>query len=417
MKTAIGLFDTNHDAESAIQTLGRAGFEKKDISVTVRKTNVNTTESSETMASETMADEGLQTGTLTGMVAGGLMGLLVGAGLLIIPGIGPVLAVGPLAAGLASGSALVGAAAGVGLGAFSGGLIGVLSGMGVPNEHAQIYSEGVRRGDVLVVVHTDESHLSSAEKILRENGAADPQSREQEYRAEGWDRFDPDAGPHENTNSNFSTSNMTNSNMTGSSVTGSNMTGSNMTASSEPALGAASSVIQHRPEESFNPSSVPGSSGAIDPVTGDDYARSSKLGTAAGAVSGAATGAFVGSAGGPIGTIVGGVIGAVVGGGLGAGLDATAKSEEGQTLMGTGETRDAERTSGWHDHDINSDEDERARAQDTTGLAGVSLEDSIQGTLESPPTDHPGTEHTGSTVEERIERTIEAENSLRGRIH
>jgi hypothetical protein len=403
MKTAIGLFDTDRDAERAIQTLEHAGFEAKDISITVRKTKVDTTESS-----ETMANEGLRTGTLTGMVAGGLMGLLVGAGLLVIPGIGPVLAVGPLAAGLASGSALVGAAAGVGLGAFSGGLIGVLSGMGIPNEHAQVYSEGVRRGGMLVAVHTDEPHLGLAEKILRENGAADPQSREQEYRAEGWDRFDPDAGPHENTNSNISTSNMTDSNMIDS-----NMTDSNMIDSSEPALGAASSVIQHRPEESFNPSSVPGSSGAIDPVTGNDYARSSKLGTAAGAVSGAATGAFVGSAGGPIGTIVGGVIGAVVGGGLGAGLDATAKSEQGQTLMGTGEMRDTERTSGWHDHDINSDEDERERAQDTTGLAGVSLEDSIQGTLESPPSDHPE-----STVEERIERTkFEAENSLRGRIH
>jgi hypothetical protein len=398
MNTAIGLFDTNHNAERAIQLLERAGFEAKDISVTVRKTKADTTE-----PSETMADEGLQTGTLTGMVAGGLMGLLVGAGLLVIPGIGPVLAVGPLAAGLASGSALVGAAAGVGLGAFSGGLIGVLSGMGVPNDHAQIYSEGVRRGGVLVAVHTDESRLSSAEKILRENGAADPQSRGQEYRAEGWDRFDPDAGPHENTNSNMTNSNMTNS----------NMTNSNMTNSSEPALGAASSVIQNRPEESVNPSSVPGSSGAIDPVTGNDYARSSKLGTAVGAVSGAATGAFVGSAGGPIGTIVGGVIGAVVGSGLGAGLDATAKSEQGQTLMGTGETRDAERTSGWHNHDINSDEDERERAQDTTGLAGTSLEDSIQGTLESPPSDHPE-----STVEERIERAqLEAESSLRGRIH
>jgi hypothetical protein len=388
MSTAIGLFDTIHDAEHAIQILERKGFEAKNISVTVRKTEMDTTESG-----DTMAGEGLQTGTLTGMVAGGLMGLFVGAGLLIVPGIGPVLAVGPLAAGLASGSALVGAAAGVGLGAFSGGLIGILSGMGVPNDHAQIYSEGVRRGGVLVAVHTDESHLNSAEKILHENGAADLNTRGQEYRGEGWTRFDPDAGPHENTNLTI--------------------TNPTTVASSEPAMGAASSVIQNRPEDSVNPSSVPGSSGAIDPVTGDDYARSSKLGTAAGAISGAATGAFVGSAGGPIGTLVGGVIGAVVGGGLGAGLDATAKSEEEQTPMGTGETQDTQSASGWHDHDINTDEDERERAQDTTGLAGVSLEDSIQGTLESPPSDHPE-----GTVEERIERAkLEAENSLRGRIH
>ncbi len=383
MKTAIGLFDTSQHAERAARMLERAGFEAKDISVTMREPNVDASE-----PDETMVDEGLKTGTLTGTVAGGLMGLLVGAGLLVIPGIGPVLAVGPLAAGLASGSALVGAAAGMGLGAFSGGLIGVLSGMGVPNEHAQIYSEGVRRGGVLVAVHTDEQHLGSAEQILHENNAADPKSRGEEYRAGGWDRFDPDAGPHENANSSKSNS-------------------------SEPTLGAASSVIQNRPEDSINSSSLPGSSTSIDPVTGEDYTRSSKLGTAAGAVSGAATGAFVGSAGGPIGTIVGGIIGAVVGGGLGAGLDATAKAEEGQTLMGTGETRDAESASGWHDHGINSDADERERSQDTTGLAGVSLEDSIQGTLESQPSDHPGV-----TVEEPIERAkADAEIRLRGGVH
>jgi hypothetical protein len=393
MKTAIGLFDTNHDAEHAMQMLERKGFEAKDISVTVRKTQVDTTASG-----ETMAGEGLQTGTLTGMVAGGLMGFFVGAGLLIIPGIGPVLAVGPLAAGLASGSALVGAAAGAGLGAFSGGLIGVLSGLGVPNDHAQVYSEGVRRGGVLVAVHTDELRLNTAATILHENGAADPESRGQEYRAEGWDRFDPDASPHEVTNP---------------SITNPSITNPSITNPTEPALGAANSVIQNRPEDSVNPSSVPGSSGAIDPVTGDDYTNSSKLGTAAGAVSGAATGAIMGSAGGPIGTIVGGVIGAVVGGGLGAGLDATAKSEQGQALMGTGETRETQSASGWHDHTTNSDQDERERDQDTTGLAGASLEDSIQGTLETPPSDHPG-----STVEERIERTkLEAENNLRGRIH
>ena len=180
-------------------------------------------------------------------------------------------------------------------------------------------------------------------------------------------------------------------------------------ASNEPAMGAVNSVIQNRPEDSTSVSSLPGSSGAIDPITGNDYARSSKLGTAAGALSGAATGAVVGSAGGPIGTVVGGVLGAVVGGGLGAGLDATANAEEGQTLAGTGSIRDVEGTSGWHDHGINSDADERERAEDTTGLAGASLEGSGQGLLEIQPSDHPG-----STVEERLERTkVQAETRLR----
>ena len=67
MKTAIGLFDTSHDAERALQRLERAGFEAKDISITVRKTRVNTTESG-----DTMTGEGLQPRTVTGLVDGDL---------------------------------------------------------------------------------------------------------------------------------------------------------------------------------------------------------------------------------------------------------------------------------------------------------------------------------------------------------
>ena len=63
---------------------------------------------------------------------------------LAIPGIGPVIAAGPLAAGL------LGAATGAVAGGATGGIVGGLLNMGVPEEEAHYYAEGLRRGGTLV---------------------------------------------------------------------------------------------------------------------------------------------------------------------------------------------------------------------------------------------------------------------------
>ena len=80
-----------------------------------------------------------------------IAGLLVGIGALAVPGIGPVLAFGPLAAAIGA------TAAGAGLGAAAGGIIGALVGLGIPEEDANFYAEGVKRGGVLVTVRADDA--------------------------------------------------------------------------------------------------------------------------------------------------------------------------------------------------------------------------------------------------------------------
>jgi hypothetical protein len=82
---------------------------------------------------------------------------------LAIPGIGPVLAAGPLAAGIM----------GAGLGAAAGGIVGALKSHGVPESHAAAYSSAVKRGGVLVSVHVDEEAVDRAADILDRNGAID----------------------------------------------------------------------------------------------------------------------------------------------------------------------------------------------------------------------------------------------------
>lgn len=112
----------------------------------------------------TKAPEGAATGAGTGGVLGGALGWLAGIGALAIPGVGPLIAAGPIMA------ALSGAAVGAALGGISGALIG----LGLPEFEAKQYEGKIRSGNVLLSVHS-ESHeqTNTAKRIFEEAGATD----------------------------------------------------------------------------------------------------------------------------------------------------------------------------------------------------------------------------------------------------
>ncbi|MBY6036818.1 general stress protein [Fictibacillus nanhaiensis] len=139
----VGVFRSEDDAIEAIKELKRNGYEENEISV-IAKNNKETKHIHEETGSK--APEGAATGMATGGILGGLGGLLLGAGALAIPGIGPIVAAGPLAAAL--GGAAVGAGA--------GGLVGALVGLGIPEKEAKEYQESVEQGDILVLVDANE---------------------------------------------------------------------------------------------------------------------------------------------------------------------------------------------------------------------------------------------------------------------
>ena len=126
------------------------------------------------------------TGAGIGGVVGGGAGLLAGLGLLAIPGLGPVVAAGWLAA------TAVGAAAG----AATGGLVGALVGAGVSHGEAEVYSESVRRGGTLVSVRVADGDAGRIQAILDRFKPIDPAVRGAEYRKAGWKTFDPKAAPY-----------------------------------------------------------------------------------------------------------------------------------------------------------------------------------------------------------------------------
>ena len=155
--TVVGVFEFSDDAQRAIEALREAGFRSDDIGVTMRDAREAQVLAEDSGAS---AGAGAATGALAGGALGGLAGWLVGIGALAIPGVGPIVAAGPLAA------ALTGAA----VGAAGGGLLGALTGMGVPEEEARWYESEVGRGGTLVTVRAD-GRYDEARGILKEHGA------------------------------------------------------------------------------------------------------------------------------------------------------------------------------------------------------------------------------------------------------
>jgi len=185
--TVIGLYDRLEDAQNAVSDLVSAGFPRENISIVAADTEGKF--KTYVGESSTEGGEGVATGAGVGAAIGGLGGLLVGIGALAIPGIGPVLAAGPIA------SALVG----MGVGAVTGGLIGALVDAGVPEEQANLYAEGVRRGGTLVKVTTPEDRVDEANRIMDRFNPIDIDQRATTWRSENWNRFDPDATPYTQT--------------------------------------------------------------------------------------------------------------------------------------------------------------------------------------------------------------------------
>jgi hypothetical protein len=132
---------------------------------------------------------GAATGAVTGGVVGGAAGLAASLMGLAIPGIGPIIAAGPIVATLT----------GAGVGAVAGGLIGGLTDMGVSKADAEYYAESVRRGGALVTVRADDSRAERAAEVMREHGAIDIERRAERWRERGWTGFDEKAAPYTQT--------------------------------------------------------------------------------------------------------------------------------------------------------------------------------------------------------------------------
>jgi hypothetical protein len=354
-KTVVGLFDTFAEGQTVVRSLVDAGVSREDISLVANDSRgeyasyANASSSAENAVAvgdtASPAAESAGAGAVGGTVIGGALGLLVGLGALTIPGIGPVIAAGSLATVLGS------TALGAGIGAAAGGLVGGLVGVGVPEDEANVYAEGVRRGGTLVTVRAEDTLAPKVYSIMQQAGAVDISERGSSYRSNGWDRFDANSAPYTDgakvdqdwrDSSKVGTVGGTAAGAATGAAVGSaggpvgTVIGGLAGAAVGSGVGAAGDVAGERAEDANGDldteadvasrrraaADVRGSARNTDTDDAQsDWRDSSKVGTVTGDVAGAATGAIIGSAAGPVGTVLGGLAGAAVGSGLGAAGD------------------------------------------------------------------------------------------------
>lgn len=160
-KAVIGLVSDQMKAEVIVEKLQQAGFSTNDISALFPDKRGTRDFAHE---QNTKAPEGAVAGVGAGGVVGGTLGLLAGIGALAIPGVGPLIAAGPIMA------ALSGAAAGAAV----GGIAGALIGLGIPELEAKQYEGKIKEGNILLSVHvTDKDQQSRAKQILDASDATD----------------------------------------------------------------------------------------------------------------------------------------------------------------------------------------------------------------------------------------------------
>ena len=159
---AYGIHSDRASFERALDALRTAGFRNSDISVILPERDRTTKDLAVEINSK--APEGIATGAGSGAAVGGVLGWLVGIGAIAIPGIGPLVAAGPVVAALA-GAAAAGAA---------GGLVGGLIGAGIPEVEAKRYAGRIREGGYLISVHCDDNTWAKrAREILEATGGHD----------------------------------------------------------------------------------------------------------------------------------------------------------------------------------------------------------------------------------------------------
>jgi len=158
-RAVICIAKSEEQATRIVDDLKAAGFSNNDVSVLLPDRA-----GSRDFAHEhhTKAPEGAATGAVAGGVTAGVLGWLVGIGTLAIPGVGPLIAAGPIMAALG----------GVAAGGAVGGLAGALVGFGIPEYEAKQYEGKIKNGNILISVHADDSRQRKIAKEIFDNDHA-----------------------------------------------------------------------------------------------------------------------------------------------------------------------------------------------------------------------------------------------------
>jgi len=173
LRTVAGVFSSVPEAQKAGIDLEQIGVPRENIGVIAGNDASRHDEYLAKVKHETVTPG---SAAASDAALGGGLGIIATLIALSIPGVGPILAIGPFAT----------IAAGMGVGAASGGLIGAFYNMGIGREDAPLYEEAVRRGAVIVVAQVGEPLEDEAVRIMSRHGARDIRDEWDTWKAAGW---------------------------------------------------------------------------------------------------------------------------------------------------------------------------------------------------------------------------------------
>jgi hypothetical protein len=152
----VAVYDTHAEAEYAVKELQRAGFEMTKLSIVGKEYH-----SEQNIIGYYNAGDRMKSWGKRGAFWSGLWGLLSGAAFFVLPGIGPVVIAGPLAAwvvGAMEGAAMVGGVSAIGAGLYS---------LGIPKNSIVKYDSALKADKFLLIAHGTAAEVMSAKEILQ----------------------------------------------------------------------------------------------------------------------------------------------------------------------------------------------------------------------------------------------------------
>lgn len=164
MESVTGVFDTRAAAEQAYHQLKHAGIHADNLTVLTPGSQDHMDKEIQTVPTEASEQPGM--GSAMGALLGGGVGITGGSVLMaLIPGVGPITALGLL------GAAVLGAA-GATVGAAAGGKIEKATYEGLPEDEIFLYEDALRKGrSVVIALADDEPSASSVRELLKHAGA------------------------------------------------------------------------------------------------------------------------------------------------------------------------------------------------------------------------------------------------------
>lgn len=160
--SVIALFQKYTQAEDAIEELDQASFDLKAVSIMGSGYHTE-----ENVVGYYTAGDRMKFWGSNGAFWGGIWGMLFGSAFFMIPGIGALVAAGPVVASIVAG--LEGAAVVGGLSALGAGLYS----LGIPKKSILRYETSLKAGAFMLVIHGTPDEVTRAKAILATAGASE----------------------------------------------------------------------------------------------------------------------------------------------------------------------------------------------------------------------------------------------------